>query len=176
MARMSEHITIRIPGGPQAKGRHRSRVAMRKDGRLGIRTYADPATVKYETLIKQHGMLAMRGRRIMLGAVHVYIVAYVSIPPSWPQWKRKAALARAIQPTSGKDWDNYGKVASDALNGIVWVDDAQIVHGVVDKLYGANPELVIYAHERPAPKTAAEWRAMQEKQDVTTPFIPGRFV
>jgi len=29
------------------------------------------------------------------------------------------------------DWDNYGKIVSDTLNGLVWGDDAQVDYGSV---------------------------------------------
>lgn len=31
------------------------------------------------------------------------------------------------------DWDNLGKAISDALNGIVWVDDSQVLVAMVSK-------------------------------------------
>lgn len=39
-----------------------------------------------------------------------------------------------------KDWDNCGKIVSDALNGIVWKDDRQVVRGWVNKLLGRQNE------------------------------------
>lgn len=32
------------------------------------------------------------------------------------------------------DWDNLGKLVSDALNGIIWVDDRQVIDARVMKL------------------------------------------
>lgn len=33
----------------------------------------------------------------------------------------------------GRDWDNLAKLTTDALNGVAWVDDRQIVRSRVDK-------------------------------------------
>lgn len=46
------------------------------------------------------------------------------IKPSAPRW-----------PAGKPDWDNYGKLVGDALNGVAWRDDGQIVHGCVQKVY-----------------------------------------
>ena len=60
-------------------------------------------------------------------------------------------------PTKGKPWpdhwtakpdaDNYVKLASDALTGIVWGDDAQITDLVVRKRFGDRDELRIRVRE-----------------------------
>ena len=34
----------------------------------------------------------------------------------------------------GRDWDNLAKLTTDALNGIAWVDDRQIIHADVHKI------------------------------------------
>ncbi len=43
------------------------------------------------------------------------------------------------------DWDNLGKLPSDALQGIVWDDDRQIVDGRSLKRYGCRVEQVLVA-------------------------------
>ena len=53
-------------------------------------------------------------------------------------------LAGNLRPTVMPDWNNLGGV-TDALNGIVWHDDRQIVQGIVTKVYGDRPCLVIRA-------------------------------
>ncbi len=47
-----------------------------------------------------------------------------------------------MRPTVKPDWDNLGKV-TDALNGIVWEDDKQVVDGQVIKYYDREPRLEI---------------------------------
>jgi len=42
------------------------------------------------------------------------------------------------------DWDNFHKLSMDALTGIVWEDDSQIIEATVRKYYRkANPRIVI---------------------------------
>ena len=44
--------------------------------------------------------------------------------------------------------DNYIKSLLDALNGLVWDDDAKIVHLEADKFYSEQPRIEIEVHER----------------------------
>ena len=44
-----------------------------------------------------------------------------------------------IRPTVKPDWDNIGKIISDALNGIAYKDDAQVVSCTVEKRYSNTP-------------------------------------
>ena len=48
--------------------------------------------------------------------------------------KPKSAKGRVF-PTTRPDWDNYGKLVTDALNAILWKDDSFIVTGVVHKRF-----------------------------------------
>lgn len=48
-------------------------------------------------------------------------------------------LAGQEQPTKKPDWDNIGKIICDALNGIAYADDSQIVLGQMVKKYSDNP-------------------------------------
>lgn len=53
------------------------------------------------------------------------------------------------KPQSGKpDWDNLGKLACDALNGIAFKDDSQVDTGAVTKRprspYGTQPRIDIH--------------------------------
>ena len=65
-------------------------------------------------------------------------------------------IERRLRPTTKPDWDNIAKVI-DALNHVVWADDASVVDGLVRKFYGETPELVIQvtALEPQAVRTAA---------------------
>jgi len=104
-----------IPGPPCAKQRPRF---------TGKHTYTPQKTVNYENLIK----LCYQGPRFE-GAVDMEIAAYFARP--------KKKLPENALPTKRPDWDNVGKIVSDALNGIAYNDDSQIVHAQVSKFYGS---------------------------------------
>ena len=76
----------------------------------------------------------------LTGPLSVKLLAQLPIPKSWPKSKQDAARRGEITP--GKpDIDNLIKTL-DALNGIVWKDDAQIAHIYARKAYG-QPMLVV---------------------------------
>lgn len=52
------------------------------------------------------------------------------------------------------DWDNLGKIVSDALNGVAYADDRQIADGRVIKRYcvaGETPHIYIILGETEEP-------------------------
>jgi len=56
-------------------------------------------------------------------------------------------------PTSRPDWDNYAKLVCDALNGIAYKDDSQVVKAEVlllwadEKTQWSQPGYYIWVHE-----------------------------
>jgi Holliday junction resolvase RusA-like endonuclease len=70
------------------------------------------------------------------------IEAYFPVPTSWSGKWQRAALAATIRPAIKPNWNNLGGV-TDGCNGIVWVDDRQIVEGAVVKQHSDRPRLVV---------------------------------
>lgn len=54
-----------------------------------------------------------------------------------------------IRPTKKPDWDNIGKIVTDALNGVAYHDDAQIVDAQVRKFYSKDPRVEIIIQDIP---------------------------
>lgn len=48
-----------------------------------------------------------------------------------------------MRPMNKPDWDNIGKKYSDMYNGNVWIDDACVVTGIVNKFYSILPRVEI---------------------------------
>lgn len=138
-------LCFELEGKPGHKGRHRSRLGW-KDGKPFIMTYPDPATASYESVLREYAGLMMRNRQPTTRPVALLVHSFREIPKSWPARDREAALAGAIRPTSRPDWDNHAKV-TDALNGVVWVDDSQVVHGISIKIYSDQPALRVEVRE-----------------------------
>lgn len=65
-----------------------------------------------------------------------------SIPKSWSKKKREAALRGEILPTSRPDIDNYLKTL-DALIGLAYEDDSQIVQIIAEKMYAEKPSVTV---------------------------------
>ncbi len=73
----------------------------------------------------------------------ITIEAHFSIPKSVSKKNRALMIEKALRPVKKPDGDNIIKVVCDALNGLAYHDDAQIVDMVVRKYYAESPKLVI---------------------------------
>lgn len=139
-------LAFEVGGEPQHKARHRSRIGY-KDGKPFVMQYPEPETAAYEKVIGQVASLFMRGKKPTAQPVALLVHVFKSVPKSWNRRDREAALAGAILPDGRADWDNFGKVCSDALNEIVYLDDSQVVDGRVIKRYDRKPGMRIEVRE-----------------------------
>lgn len=135
-------VTVLLPGKPQGKRRHRARVVIPKGGRKPwVQEYPDPAGVAYEEELAVAGRDAMGALPPYQGPLTAFVEAFVPIPSSWSKRDRERAAAGELWPVTKPDGDNYAKVAGDALNGICWVDDSQIVMWQALKRYSDFPRM-----------------------------------
>lgn len=128
-------IRIVLAGEPRGKGRPRF---SRKTGR----TYTPEQTRTYEAQLAWAAQVQMAGRPPLIGPLAVTIIARKSVPASFSKKQKAAAAAGALRPTVKPDFDNFAKCV-DALNKIVWNDDAQVVEARVRKFYSEKPEMEI---------------------------------
>ena len=72
---------------------------------------------------------------------------YRRIPKSFSRAKIEAAEKGDIRPATKPDTDNYLKGVADALRGIVWRDDSQVVDMYCGKWYSTKPrtEIEVYS-------------------------------
>ena len=56
-------------------------------------------------------------------------------------------LEGKIRPILAPDDDNIAKICRDALNGVAYADDKQIVDGIQRKFYSELPRVVIEIRE-----------------------------
>ena len=170
---MTFRLAIELAGPPRGKGRHRARIQKAKgSGRLYVQEYPDGETVKYETQLRYVGQQRMDGRPPTILPLRVQVEVTLQIAASGPEWERAAKLAGAIVPISKGtgDVDNYLKIL-DALNGIVWADDSQIVEARVFKRYGNNPRLAILVEALELPTVEKPER----KRKAAEPAAPDLF-
>ena len=113
-----------------------------KIGRNGIKY--TPADVKeYARTVKNSFLQAypfwkaewFESKHIMM-----CISVYAAIPQSFTKKKFNEAVAGALRPAVKPDCDNIAKNICDALNGVVYPDDKQIVHLLVTKQYTTGAE------------------------------------
>lgn len=133
---MTQPVYIFLAGPVKGKGRPRF---VRSSGRA----YTPSQTVNYEAALRLAGQMAMEGRELFEGAVAVRVRADFEIPKSFTKIARREALDGRKLPTKKPDADNVFKVCGDALNGIVWRDDAQITDAGFSKRYAEKSGLSI---------------------------------
>ena len=73
----------------------------------------------------------------------VEYTTFFSTPSYFSKIDKVLAEIGLIRPTTKPDWDNIGKKYSDMYNGNVWIDDANVIRGVVDKYYSCLPRVEI---------------------------------
>lgn len=116
-----------------------------KFGRNGIKY--TPADVKeYANYVKwcfKETYPLWDAERLAGKALNVFITVYCSIPKSFSKKKYKEATAGVIRPTVKPDCDNIAKNICDALNGVAYPDDRQIVSLIIAKHYTICEERVI---------------------------------
>ena len=111
--------------------------AMRK--RHSVRMYT-PAEVKtWQTTARVMACEKMKNLNPMKGQLEVIIWVYLVPPTSMSNKKMVLALGGQIRPITRPDCDNYAKAVLDSMNGVVWLDDAQIVALHVYKFYAEKP-------------------------------------
>lgn len=128
-------IRIVLNGAPQGKGRPRF-------SRASGRAYTPAATSKYEAALHYAASAEMGDSPPLEGPLAVALSVYMPVPQSWSKKAKAAALAGETHPTGKPDLDNVMKML-DALNEVVWRDDAQIVEASIRKSYSDTPALVV---------------------------------
>lgn len=124
-------MLIIVPGHPVAKGRPRFGKG---------RTRTPEKTAKHERHIRDCFM-QVKQRELIEGPIRLTITFSMRIPESWSKKKKLSAVVGDIRPTSKPDIDNLVKMI-DALNGLAFKDDSQIVEVKAVKKYG-TPETII---------------------------------
>lgn len=128
------HLRFVIPGEPVGKGRARASRTTKS-----VILHTPEKTQNYENHCRRFAKDAMKGRIVMTGAVGLTLDLYVQPPLSWSKKKIELALSGELKPTSKPDFSNVLKAIEDAMNGIVYADDSQIVMVTGSKNYSSNP-------------------------------------
>ena len=135
---MGEKVAFFVPGPPVGKGRPRA-VRMGK----GVRMFTPEKTASYESLVATSGHAAMEGRAPFSGACEAVMEIRLQVPASWSKKRQAMALDGGLRATKKPDVDNVVKAVLDALNGIVWQDDVQVVALAVLKRYASTPGVCV---------------------------------
>lgn len=110
----------------------------------------DPANVKAfkrqlgEDAKKQVEKLGWTVSNKAIGLVNIF---YRPVQKSLSKAETARRLNGMVLPTVKPDIDNYQKSFYDALNGIVWKDDAQITDETSKKRYSDRPRIELEVYE-----------------------------
>ncbi len=130
------NVCFDVPGKPQGKGRPR----FTRSGH----TYTPDHTAEYEERVKLAYKQAGGGK--LSGFVSADILAVFTVPKSYTKAQRAAALNASFAPKK-PDCDNIAKIILDALNGLAYDDDAQVVKLRVEKRYGETERVLVVLDE-----------------------------
>ncbi len=107
-------------------------------------TYTPRETVNYERDIATSYI--EHGGELHEGACALRVVAYFTIPKSWPKYKK--TQQKGLPHTQKPDIDNLIKAILDGLNGVAWKDDAQVCKVTASKRwYDGKPMAIVIVEE-----------------------------
>lgn len=134
--------TIIVEGKVEGKGRPR----FKKVGNF-VQTYTPKNTRYYEKMIadaykEQSGVLYPTEMPLKLR-----IRAIIGIPSTFTKKKKSRAIQGELRPTKKPDADNIAKSVLDALNGVAYADDKQVVDLGIKKYYGEVERVEIEIQE-----------------------------
>jgi Holliday junction resolvase RusA-like endonuclease len=129
---MSFMVTFKVDANPV--GKQRARYAKRGNF---VQTYTPDKTRNYETLIKEAAIEAMGSSEPLETPVTLYLYIRAPIPKSLSKKRIEACLNGLEKPIKKPDASNVLKSVEDAMNGVVYKDDSQIVNIHVSKVYSS---------------------------------------
>ena len=116
-----------VPGEPKGKGRPRFAQG---------HAYTPQTTRDYENAIQTAYRIQCGNYKFPDNAnLKLEIWAYFKVPKSARTAEKYAMMNDEIMPTKKPDADNILKIVADALNGIAYSDDKQIIEMHVSKRY-----------------------------------------
>ena len=129
---MTFMVTFKVDADPV--GKQRARYAKRGNF---VQTYTPDKTRNYEALVKEAATEAMGSNEILETPVNLYLYIRAPIPKSLPKKRIEACLNGSEKPIKKPDASNVLKSIEDAMNGVVYKDDSQIVNIHVAKVYSS---------------------------------------
>lgn len=126
-------VTFTVKSKPQGKGRPRM---------ANGHCYTPQSTRDYEKLIAQEYKMQARAYFANVPLM-VQITAWMPIPKATSKANREKMLNGDIAPTGKADIDNICKAVLDALNGVAYKDDTQVVKLHASKCYSNDGFLLV---------------------------------
>lgn len=135
------NIKFIVYGEPQSKLRAKARIN-RKTG--SVYMYTPETTRNYEEGFAGQS-LKSKPDKLITGPIKIRISVYRSPPKSLTKKDRVLLLKGELFPIRKPDLDNYIKICLDALRGIYFIDDNQIIEFLpgTSKNYSDTPRVEV---------------------------------
>jgi crossover junction endodeoxyribonuclease RusA len=127
-------ISFTIYGLPAGKGSTTSRFV---PGKGRTFTHSPKSTQDWGHLCKLVAQQHTPTDGLLAGPLALELQFFLPKPKSAPKTKR-------VWPTKKPDLDKLIRSIGDSLTGLIYVDDAQICHMVVDKDYDVTPRVEVF--------------------------------
>ena len=134
-------VMFTVPGKPQGKARARTyyNVSTKKHC-----STTPENTVLYENFIKDRYLQMAKGAFLEREKPVTLRIIARYLPPKSVSKKRKLDMLEGRElPLKKPDMDNIVKVVADALNGVAYHDDTQIVSLSMEKFYSDSPRVEV---------------------------------
>lgn len=112
-----------------------------------VKTYTPKKTADYESAVKESATKAMGSSEPLETPVAAYVYIKLPVPKSYSSQRKKDCLYGFEKPTKKPDLDNIVKSVLDALNGVVYQDDCQIISIHATKCYASEPGVDVMIKE-----------------------------
>ena len=144
-------LRFTVIGHPEPAGSKRAFPFKRRDGRVGVAVSdANPRAKQWKqgvACIAAEEMAKLQlpvDKPLLDGALWIHTKFYVMRPAGHFGSGKNASTLKPSAPVFPKTRPDYGKLArglDDAMTGVVYQDDSQIVKATIEKFYGV-PERV----------------------------------
>lgn len=127
-------ITLQVDGVPQPKGSMQGFVVRTRRGPRAVVTEDNARTRPWAALVRDAARQAIGEAIAFPRGVPVRLEAVFTLP-------RPIGLPKRITaPTKKPDLDKLARTVKDALTGVVWQDDSQVVELLARKRYACGAE------------------------------------
>lgn len=139
---MPQRVTITIPGEPRGWGRPTPVARLRGDGSPFVMMVTQDETREAKKALLGLFRAKYPKHRPWTGPVMLRFTAVFETPQSFNKALKEAAARGKLYCVRKPDTDNIAKLIKDALNGVVYADDQQVMGGGV-KRYGSPARVEI---------------------------------
>jgi len=109
-------------------------------------TYTPAKTKEYENIVKASFLQSKQHK--LHGYVHAQITVEYPLLKSMSKKVKEDCLNGTQMPDKKPDLDNIAKIILDALNGLAYEDDKQIISLHIEKKYGTEANVNVMLKER----------------------------